>query len=158
METPPSARSAAPVVNGLLSIAKAFSIKVIFVPDFGAKVRVSGYSEIVKGQRYIYLSRNCSQCHLVHSMQHELGHHLLDHLCPGKLKKRIPELEAPIFASLLFFMGYKDNEELINGFNENPEIRLFSSLICAGALSLFVAGMIWELVDWVVDKLEDSKI
>ncbi len=55
-------------------------------------------------------------------------------------------------------MGYKDNEELINGFNENPEIRLFSSLICAGALSLLVAGMIWELVDWVVDKLEDSKI
>jgi len=92
-------------LNGLLSIAKAFSIKVIFVPDFGAKVKISGWSDIVNGQRYIFLSRNCSECHLIHTLQHELGHHLLDHFCPDKLKNRIAEFEAPVFASLLFLLG-----------------------------------------------------
>ena len=140
-------------LNGLLSIAKAFSIKVIFVPDFGAKVRVSGWSDIVDGQRYIFLSRNCSECHLIHTLQHELGHHLLDHFCPDKLKNRIAEFEAPMFASLLFLLGDIDYNQLIQNFDENPELRLYGFLIGAGALSLLAAGVIWELVDWVSSTL-----
>ncbi len=144
-------------LNGLLSIAKAFSIKVIFVPDFGAKVRVSGWSDIDNGQRYIFLSRNCSECHLVHSMQHELGHHLLDHLFPGKVKNGIAEFEASMFASLLFLLGDKDYNQLTKNCNENPEIILFSVLLGLGTLSLLAAGVIWELSEWVSNKLSSRK-
>ena len=141
-------------INGLLKIAQAFSIKVVLVGDLPEQV--SGYSDIIDGERYIFLNRNRSGCHLIHTMQHELGHHLLDHLCPDKLKNRIAEFEAPVFASLLFLLGDIDYNHLTQNFDENPELRLYGFLIGAGALSLVAAGIIWELVDWVATKLADS--
>ena len=94
-------------LDGLLAIAKAFSIKVVFVGDFPDKVR--GYSQTVDDEKYIFLNKNDSHCILVYTLQHELGHHLMDHFCPStNLKTRVPELEAQIFALFLFLLGEKD--------------------------------------------------
>jgi len=141
-------------LDGLLLVAKAFSIEVRFVPEFPAKIHVSGYSDIDdKGQRYIFLSMNCSRTHLVHTLQHELGHHLLDHYSPTvDLTHRNPEFEAQIFAFILFLFGYKDQELLTRGHQENPEILLYTYLMGIGAVLLLAAGVIWELVGWVSNK------
>ncbi len=147
-------------LDRLLLIAKTLSIKVIFVPELKAKVQVSGYSDIDEnGQRYIFLSENCTEGHLLHTMQHELGHHMLDHYSPStNLQNRVPEFEAQIFAFILFLLGDKDWDQLTRSQQENPEILLYTYLMGIGTVSLLAAGVIWELVDWVTEKLEDSRI
>lgn len=143
-------------LNGLLAIADAFSIRVIFEEDLPDKI--GGNAQIIDGVKFIFLNPNYSHCRLIHTLQHELGHHLLDHLYPDGLKNRIPEFEAQIFAVFLFLFGIKDEEMLTKGYRENPEILVHGFVMAAGALSLLAAGVIWELVDWGFNKLNSPKI
>ena len=84
---------------------------------------------------------------------------MLDHYSQStNLQNRVPEFEAQIFAFILFLLGEKDYDQLTKSHQENPEILLYTYLMGIGAVSLLAAGVIWELVDWVADKLEDSKI
>jgi hypothetical protein len=115
-----------------------YEVCYVDLPD-----KVSGFAKIIEGKPHIVLNRAKSEEHLLYTMPHELGHHIL-HLDDSRdIQQKLPyahltEFQAHQFATLwiLYLANDKEREDVLS---QNPEwlmIGFISLLMTAGAIVL----------------------
>jgi len=134
---------------------------VTHAQELGINVRFENFPKKLSGiliqrdgEKHIFLNKQYSKHHLIHTMRHELGHHFLNHTPPHEPLK---ELEANIFALFLFLSTNKNHENMEKELNQNPELRLYFFGLFAIVISIFIAGATWEIGDWLSSKLKGLK-
>lgn len=141
-------------VDALVAFAKEQSIHIEFISDLPEKTQ-GGLAIEIEGEKVIFADKHESDDYNLHTIRHELGHHLLNHLPGSKQREPYLEFEANLFALFLFMFGRKNVNDYLR---ENPEVFLYIIVMALSALSIVVGGAAWESRDWIVKQNNKRKI
>lgn len=142
-------------VDALVAFAKEQSIHIEFTSDLPEKTQ-GGLAIEIEGEKVIFVDKHRSDDYSLHTIRHELGHQLLNHLPGSKQREPYLEVEANLFALFLFLFRRK-KLDATDYLRENPEVLVYTLMMALCFLSIVVGGAAWEFRDWIVKQNNKRK-